>query len=207
MAGDTGDQRVTLARQVFGKRRQVLRNRIDVKRDEPSRNPVAVSELARAAESAVEIIEHGDRVVPGLRGSEADLDLEHDTRRAPAVLQQLRILAAQLDDPWALLDCHHLHAEDVAPRGEDPVVDRADSAGAARIEATERGDLVRRWQHPQLPSGCQRFAIQRAQPDAGLRARDAWLQPHDLVETKQADDHAAVQRSELSVVTSPAAAH
>ena len=205
--GDSDDQRMAASWQELGELLHVLRYRMGEKSDFLLDNAGGVRHRIAELQRLVEAAEADDAFHPVVHRRHADLDLQHQSVGAPHVVHLQRLLTAQLDQLRLLLNRDGAYAQHVAARRQRAVIDGANPSEPAAEQAAQGGAAEGGRHAAQFQACRSRRLVQVPQPDAGLGPRSSVARPHEGVVAAHVQQHAAVQRHGLAVISGPAAAH
>ena len=77
---------------------------------------------------------------------------------------------------------------------------RADTTRSARNKAADGGRALGGRMHPQLKAGCLRLGVDRVHLGACADAKHPRFDPLDIVQSRDVEQHAALQRHRLTIV-------
>ena len=138
---------------------------------------------------------------------EAGFNFQHHAIGAVGMVQQQGFGRAQFEHTRTGFHRHGAHAQHIAGAGQRAVVDRADAAEAATVQAANRRAAKGAGHTAQLPALRLRCAINVDQAHAGLGACGAVFNPKHLVVGRQIEQYATAKRHALAVIAGAATAH
>ena len=185
---------------------KIIGNRRGQQRDltfyQPRRADAGVGIVQRISE----IVKHVQALYPLVHGRQRQLNLQNDAVGAVGVMQQQRFGSRDGQHAGDRLDGHHFDAEHIAGRRQRPIVDGADAAEPAAVEAAQARQAVGRRHAAQLPSRWAGGGFDVCQTNAGLGAYRAVAEGDDLVESGHIDQQPAFEGDQLAIVAGGAAA-
>src|SRR5262249_24441165 len=116
-------------------------------------------------------------------------------------------VAAQLDDARLFFGGYDACGQNVAGLTQAPVGDRTDPTRAASHETADRRAELGRGVHAQFQSRRPRQRVDLLHPGTGLARTESRLVPFDVPQAVDVEQHAAFERTRLTVVAGAAGPH